>query len=116
MRKKIITIIIIFIISISFIGCIESNQVSSDINKFIGVWQTNYTGVTTTIEFFSNGSISIKAMELTGYGFYEVKGETLILYPGIEVDERFNYRFSSDEKILTLRKSDSDIEVDYIKQ
>jgi hypothetical protein len=116
MKKKIISISIIFILSLSFIGCIESNQVSSDVTKFIGVWETNHTGVTTTIEFFTNGSISITAMELTGFGFYEVKGETLILDTGFEGDESFYYKFSSDGKILTLRKADSDVEVEYIKQ
>ena len=116
MKKKIISTVIFFLFSLNFIECIEPIKVISEVKKFIGVWQTNHTEINTTIEFFSNVSISITAMELTEFGTYELKGEMLILNTGYEGDESFYYKFSSDGKILTLGKADSNTEVDYIKQ
>jgi len=99
------------------IGCIVlsgCNQISnlflSDEDKIVGTWTTDdiWMEVPTTLEFFSNGSVSaaivLETIEFTiNDGKWNMKEGTLTLDIGDLISETtYSYQFSDDNTKLTL--------------
>ena len=102
---------------LSLLGCIVlsgCNQISnlflSDEDKIVGTWTTDdiWMEVPTTLEFFSNGSVSaaivLETIEFTiNDGKWNMKEGTLTLDIGDLISETtYSYQFSDDNTKLTL--------------
>ncbi len=113
MKKIIIVLISIIVLTVVFIGCFEDTSKKDDVDsendvndetidsRFIGEWK--FQDFELSFIFRSNGSFYGNNYTIIYYiGSWKVKGNQLCTIPE-EIDEScFKFDFSNDNKTLTL--------------
>jgi hypothetical protein len=108
-----IFVIIFIVVLAGFSGC---NNKSSIEDKFIGTWQSSEGNVTSTMRFYSNGTVSVSLLGEVVYGTWEIKDGKLFTENENSGINTFDYSFSEDGKTLSTHKSDSGYLIYWTKQ
>ncbi len=112
----IISGIVLVLLTVILSGCNDINSLSSEEDKFIGTWEASEGNVTSTMRFFSNGTVLQSILGQNIYGTWEIKDGKLFTENENSGIATFDYSFSEDGKTLSTHKSDSGYLIYWIKQ
>jgi len=108
MKKQLLIFgLMIFIIVSGLTGCIREES------KFEGTWRTKpIAGVSIGFNFKSDGSLTIEGIQ-TSIGTWKIEDEKLIITSdadeSIQVSGTFTYKFSDDDKEVSLTQKGTTI-------
>jgi uncharacterized protein (TIGR03066 family) len=116
MKKQLVIIgIVAILVSVGLSGCDQQKNPQTDQNKLVGTWNATVQNNSVTIVFFSNGTMTVTAMEISVSGTYEIKGDQLVITSQQSGMETYDYSFTLDGK-LSLTKLGENSGVVYTKQ